>query len=149
MKESLKPGLTFTFPYTVPEDKTVPHLYPDIEEGAVMPEVFATGYLVGLFEFACIRAVNPHLDWPKEQTVGIHVNVSHTAPTPPGMTVTVTGVLEKVEGRKLHFTLSAEDGLDTISTGTHDRFVIQADAFNASVAGKRKRFEERPAPGPA
>ena len=139
MKPSLKPGLTFTFDYTVPEDKTVPHLYPEFEEGRVMPDVFATGYMVGLFEFACIKAVNAHLDWPREQSVGIAIDVNHTAATPPGFTVTVKGALEKVEGRKLTFTLTAHDGMDQISTGTHQRYVIDADKFNAQVAQKASR----------
>jgi fluoroacetyl-CoA thioesterase len=141
MKETLQPGLTFRFPYRVPEDKTVPHLYADAEELQHMPRVFATGFMVGLFELACIRAVNPYLDWPGEQTVGIHVNVSHTAATPPGMTVTVEGKLEKVEGRKLTFSLSAFDGKDAISTGTHTRFVIDAKRFNEAVEKKRAAFE--------
>jgi fluoroacetyl-CoA thioesterase len=139
MKESLKPGLTFEFQYKVPEDKTVPHLYPEFPEGQVMPDVFATGYMVGLFEFACIKFVNAHLDWPNEQTVGIAINVNHTAATPPGFTVTVKGVLEAVEGRKLTFSIEAFDGIDKISSGTHDRFVIVADKFNAQVAAKAKK----------
>ncbi len=55
MKDSLKPGLTFEFQYKIPEDKTVPYLYQDIPESQVMPKVFATGFMVGLFEFACFR----------------------------------------------------------------------------------------------
>ena len=89
MKDSLQPGLKFEFQFQVPETKTVPHLYPESPEFQAMPRVLATGYMVGLFEWACIQALNPHLDWPREQTVGIHVNLSHTAATPPGMVVTV------------------------------------------------------------
>jgi fluoroacetyl-CoA thioesterase len=139
MKSSLKPGLTFTFDYTVPVDKTVPHIYPEFEEGRVMPDVFATGYMVGLFEFACIKAINAYLDWPREQSVGIAIDVNHTAATPPGFTVTVKGSLEKVEGRKLTFTLTAHDGVDQISSGTHQRYVIDAEKFNAQVAQKASR----------
>ena len=139
MKPSLKPGLTFTFDYTVPVDKTVPHIYPEFEEGRVMPDVFATGYMVGLFEFACIKAINAYLDWPREQSVGIAIDVNHTAATPPGFTVTVKGSLEKVEGRKLTFTLTAHDGVDQISSGTHQRYVIDAEKFNAQVAQKASR----------
>ena len=101
-----------------------------------MPQVFATGFMVGLFELACIRAINPNIDWPREQTVGIRIDVTHTAPTPPGLTVTVKGVLEKVEGRKLSFRIEAHDGVDAISKGTHDRFIIDAAKFNAQVAAK-------------
>jgi fluoroacetyl-CoA thioesterase len=136
MKESLQPGLTFEFRFLVPENKTVPHLFPESPEFQEMPQVLATGYMVGLFEWACIQALNPHLDWPREQTVGIHVDLSHTAATPPGLTVTVRGRLEKAEGRKLTFSLTADDGVDTISQGHHVRFVIDALKFNAKVLVK-------------
>jgi len=136
MKDTLKPGMTFEFEYKVPEDKTVPHLFPEIPEGEVMPKVLATGFLVGLFEFACIKAVNPYIEWPDEQTVGTGIKMDHTAATPPGFIVTVKGKLEKVEGRKLSFLLEAHDGVDKISEATHDRFVINAEKFNASLGEK-------------
>lgn len=139
MKETLQPGLTFEFRFTVPEEKTVPYLYPESPEFQVMPRVFATGFMVGLFEWGCIRAVNPHIDWPREQTVGIDVKLSHTAATPPGLTVTVKGRLEKVEGRKLTFSLVADDGVDRISEGIHERFVIDAEKFNRKAAEKASR----------
>ena len=44
--------------------------YPEALEFQQMPTVFATGYFVGLLEWACIKAINPYLDWPIEQTVG-------------------------------------------------------------------------------
>ena len=138
-KEPLKPGMTFEFKYKVPEDKTVPHLFPDIAEAQAMPEVFATGFLVGLFEFACIKAINPHIDWPREQTVGIGIQIDHTAATPPNFTVTVKGTLTHVEGRKLTFSLEADDGVDTISKGVHDRFIIDAEKFNAQVKKKGEK----------
>jgi fluoroacetyl-CoA thioesterase len=137
MSTTLQEGMTFELAYPVPADKTVPHLYPEFDEGQRMPEVFATGYMVGLFEFACIKFINAHIDWPRQQTVGIHVNVSHMAATPPGFTVTVKGRLEKIEGRKLSFALEAHDGVDAISKGTHDRFIIEAAKFNAGVDKKK------------
>ena len=136
MKESLRPGLTFEFKFEVPENKTVPHLYAESPEFQKMPKVLATGFMVGLFEWACIQAINPHIDWPDEQTVGIQVNLSHVAATPPGLTVRVKGKLEEVEGRKLSFSLVADDGVDKISEGTHERFVIDAEKFNAKMADK-------------
>jgi fluoroacetyl-CoA thioesterase len=136
MKDSLRSGLTFEFKFTVPENKTVPHLYPESSEFQAMPKVLATGFMVGLFEWACIQAINPHIDWPEEQTVGIHINLSHTAATPPGLTITVKGKLEEVEGRKLSFSLVADDGVDKISEGTHDRFVINAAKFNDKMSAK-------------
>jgi fluoroacetyl-CoA thioesterase len=140
MKDSLKPGLTFEYKFTVPKDKTVPLIYPEIQAAKEMPKVFATGFMVGLVEFACIEAINPHIDWPSEQTVGIQVNLNHTAATPPGFTVTVKGKLEKVDGRKLRFLIEVDDGVDKISEGTHDRFVIDADKFNAQVEAKSRNL---------
>lgn len=137
MHQTLEAGMTFEFTYTVPVDKTVPHLFPEFPEGGRMPEVLATGFLVGLLEFACIRFINPHIDWPRQQTVGTHVNLSHTAATPPGFDVTVKGRLEKVDGRKLTFALEAFDGVDSICRASHERFIIDADKFNAGLDRKK------------
>ena len=139
MVSTLQPGMAFEFNYEVPANKTVPHLYPEAPQLQEMPAVFATGYLVGLIEWACIEAINPHIDWPRQQTVGVHVDINHTAATPPGFTVTVTGTLTKVEGRKLTFAVEARDGLDQVSTGTHQRFIIDAERFNQSVAEKTRK----------
>jgi fluoroacetyl-CoA thioesterase len=136
MKNSLKPGLTFEFKFKVPENKTVPYLYPESPEFQVMPKVLATGFMIGLFEWACILVINPHIDWPREQSVGIDVKFSHIAATPPGLTVTVNGKLEAMDGRKLSFSIVADDGVDTISQGTHDRFIIDAAKFNSKMAAK-------------
>ena len=138
MKDTLQPGLTSRFIYKVPPTKTVPHLYPEADSFQVMPEVLATGYMIGLLEWACIAALNPHLDWPREQSVGTHINVSHLAATPAGLSVTVDVRLDRVEGKKLYFTVSAHDGVDTITEGTHERFIIDAARFSAKVAEKAR-----------
>lgn len=142
MKESLKPGLTYSYTCSVSKTMTVPHLYPEAEELQVMPEVFATGYLVGLLELTCIKAIRPYLDWPLEQTVGIHIDMSHLAATPPGLEVTTTVELIKVEGKKLTFTVKAEDGVDLICKGRHVRFVINKEKFDLKVAEKKKNALE-------
>ncbi len=136
MKPTLLPGIRHTFRYTIPESKTVPNIYPEAADFQVMPRVFATGYMVALCEWACIDLVKPHLDWPDEQSVGTQVNLSHTAATPPGLTVTVEVTLEKVDGRRLSFSINAHDGIDPISSGTHERFVIDPVKFNEKLAAK-------------
>ena len=143
MKPSLKSGLSFEFRYTVPDNKTVPFLFPEASEFQEMPDVLATGYMVGLVEWACIEAINPHLDWPREQSVGILVNLDHTAATPPGFTVTIKGTLTAVKGRKLTFSIEADDGVDRISRGTHQRYVIDAERFNQSVTEKTAKIEKK------
>ncbi|MEW6131660.1 MAG: thioesterase family protein [Pseudomonadota bacterium] len=137
MKELLKPGIRFEHKFVVPSSKTVPALYPEAEEFAAMPEVFATGFLVGFLEWACIKCVNPHLDWPREQTVGTRIDVSHEAATPPGLEVTASVELVAVEGRRLVFEVEAHDGVEPISKGTHERFVIDRERFDAKVGRKK------------
>jgi fluoroacetyl-CoA thioesterase len=138
MKETLKPGIRYEHKFLLPPSKTVPSLYPEAEEFLAMPEVFATGFLVGFLEWACIKAVNPHIDWPREQTVGTHIDVSHIAATPPGLEVTATVELIEVDGRRLVFAVEAHDGVDLISKGRHERFVINKERFDAKVGGKKK-----------
>jgi fluoroacetyl-CoA thioesterase len=135
MKPSLVPGLKHRFSYTVPENKTVPFTYPEAAEIAAMPKVFATGFMVVLMEWTCIQLMAPHLD-PGEGSVGIHIDVSHAAATPPGMTVTVDCECVAVEGKRCVFSVAAHDGLDLIGKGRHERFVVSWDRFNARVAEK-------------
>ena len=136
MRDTLRPGIEGTFRYRVPASKTVPRIYEEAPDFQLMPEVLATGYLVALAEWACIELVKPHLDWPAEQTLGTHVNLSHTAATPPGFTVEVRTRLVSVDGRKLTFSVAASDGVDTISSGTHERHVIDAARLERKVFAK-------------
>ncbi len=138
MKDTLQPGIRYEHKFIVPISKTVPALYPESAEFVAMPEVFATGFLVGLLEWACIKAINPHIDWPDEQTVGTHIDVSHEAATPPGLEVTATVALIAVEGRKLIFAVGAHDGVDLISKGRHERFVINRERFTAKLGEKMR-----------
>lgn len=138
MKDSLKPGIKYKHTFLVPASKTVPSLYPEAEEFVVMPEVFATGFMVGFLEWSCIKAIKPHLDWPEEQSVGTHIDVSHEAATPPGHEVTATVELIKVDGKRLVFSVEAHDGVDLISKGRHERFVINKGKFDAKVNEKKQ-----------
>jgi fluoroacetyl-CoA thioesterase len=136
MKESLSPGIEHEFRFRVTDAKTVPALYPEATEFQAMPTVFATGFMVGFFEWACIQALKPHLDWPEEQTVGIHIDVSHTAATPPGFEVTATVTLVEVDRRRLVFEIEAHDGVDRIAQGKHERFIIDKATFDAKLKKK-------------
>ena len=137
MKDTLRPGIRASHTFTIPTSKTVPALYPEAPEFVAMPEVFATGFLVGFLEWACIKAVNPHLHWPEEMTLGTHIDVSHEAATPPGREVTATVELVEVDGRRLVFTVEAHDGVAVISRGRHQRHIIQRDKFLARLHASR------------
>jgi fluoroacetyl-CoA thioesterase len=91
---------------------------------------------VALAEWACIELIKPHLDWPREQSLGTRVNLSHVAATPPGLTIEVRARLESVEGRKLVFAIAARDDVELVSEGTHERRVIDAARFERKVAEK-------------
>ena len=140
MKETLKPGIKFQHKFVMPLSKTVPALYPESPEFLAMPEVFATGYLVGFLEWSCIKAINPHIDWPQEQTLGTRINVSHEAATPPGLEITASVELIEVEGRKLVFSVGAHDGVDLISRGEHERFIINKEMFDDKMTEKTKKY---------
>ncbi len=146
MKPTLRPGLAGTFRYKVPANRTVPHIFPEAPDFQLMPAVLATGYLVALCEWAAIELLKPHLDWPAEQSLGTHVNLSHLAATPPGHTVAINVTLTEVQGRRLRFAVRAHDGKDLVTEGTHERHVIDAARFNAKLAAKVPRLREESAP---
>ena len=135
MKPTLKAGLTHRFRYQVPQNKTVPHLYPEVADFQAMPAVFATGFMVGLMEWTCMQLLAPHLE-PGEGSLGVHIDVSHTAATPPGMTVTVEAECLAVQGPKVTFKVKAHDGVEAIGEGQHQRFIVAWDKFNTRVAQK-------------
>jgi len=137
MKPTLKPGLTHRFAYRVPDNKTVPHLYPEVADFQTMPRVFATGYMIGLMEWVCMQAMAPHLD-AGEGSLGVHIDVNHTAATPPGLTITVDVECTQVVGKRISFNVKAHDGVDQIGGGRHERFVVEWDKFNARAAEKAK-----------
>jgi fluoroacetyl-CoA thioesterase len=139
MKPALKVGIRYEHKFLLPPTKTVPALYPEAEEFLAMPEVFATGFLVGFLEWACIKCINPHIDWPAEQTLGTHIDVTHQAATPPGMEVTANVELVEVDGRRLVFKVEAHDGVELISTGRHERFIVSREKFATKIAEKLKR----------
>src|SRR5215510_14937476 len=140
MKPTLKAGLKHSFSYEVPENKTVPYTYPESPTIAAMPKVFATGFMIALMEWTCTQLLGDHLD-PGEGSLGTHVDVSHLAATPPGMTVKVDVEVTEVQGRKITFNISAHDGIDLIGEGHHERIVVAWDRFNAKVAEKTKAAE--------
>jgi fluoroacetyl-CoA thioesterase len=138
MKATLKPGLTHRVVYTVTERTTVPYTYPDSAIIAAMPKVFATGFMIMLMERACTEFLGAHLD-PGEGSVGVHVDVSHLAATPVGMTVAVDAECAQIVDRRITFNVKAHDDLDLIGEGRHERFVVDWDKFNARVAEKAMR----------
>jgi fluoroacetyl-CoA thioesterase len=137
MKDTLKPGAGAQFVFRVTAEKTVPHLYPEAPEFGEMPTVFATGFMVGLMEWTCLKLLAPHME-PGEGSLGVHIDVSHIAATVPGQTVTVDAECTKVQGRRVFFKVSAHDGIELIGEGRHERMIIPWSRFVARVNEKAK-----------
>lgn len=137
MRDTLKVGDRVQFAYEVPETKTVPSLYPEANEFAAMPAVFATGFMVGLMEWTCMKVLAEHLD-EGEGSLGVHIDVSHSAATLPGQTVTVDAECTSIQGRRIGFHVRAHDGLDTIGEGRHERMVMAWNRFEAILGKKAK-----------
>lgn len=136
MKEGLAIGMTATHRFRVEERHTVRALFSEESAFPTMPAVFATAYMTGLMEWGCVELVKPFYD-VHEDTLGIHVDFSHIAPTLPGQMVTVTAELTAIEGRKLSFFVRAHDGVELIGEGRHQRAVIDTRKFADKLAAKR------------
>jgi fluoroacetyl-CoA thioesterase len=137
MKDTLKPGATAKFAFRIPAEKTVPHLYPEAAEFREMPTVFATGFMVGLMEWTCLKVLESHLE-EGEGSLGVHIDVSHIAATVPGQTVTVDAECTGVAGRRITFHVKAHDGIELIGEGRHERIIVPWKQFVARVNAKAK-----------
>jgi predicted thioesterase len=131
MKSSLQPGLSLVRRITVDKERTISFMG---EEG----RVYGTPWLVRDIEHTCRDLILQHAD-PGEDSVGIEVAVKHLAPTLPGSIVEITATVTAVERRKVTFSVTAKDEIDTISAGSHARFVVdQAKTFERLKAKAAK-----------
>jgi fluoroacetyl-CoA thioesterase len=145
MKPELKLGLRHTQRLAVADSLTVPALAHAFDSFLDMPPVFATAMLVGFVEWACIEALRPYLE-EGERTVGTHIEISHVAATPAGMTVAAEVELVKIQGRRLRFKVSCRDDLDLVAEGFHERSSIDGAKFAARVSAKSARAAARSVP---
>ena len=135
----MKPGLTIgakgVHRLPIGEAHTVPRLYPESAEFRAMPGVLAAGYMVGLMEWACIEQLLPYND-EGEGSLGTHIDVSHLAPTSPGMTVTVETEVTAIDGKFVWFSVRAHNGVDLIGEGRHQRALVRWDRFVPKAMAK-------------
>ena len=135
MKSTLTSGAQHTHEYIVPDSKTVPHVFEESELFQQMPKVFATAFMVGLMEWACMETLKPHMD-DGEISLGTNICVSHQAATPVGMKVFVDVECLAVDGAKTKWAVTARDEHEIIGKGTHERFTINAEKFAKIVEKK-------------
>ena len=90
--------------------------------------VLATPRILALCEEACCVAVAGDLS-VDETTVGHRAQLDHVAPVRVGSTVRAEVTLEKVEGRRLTFTVSVSDDSGLVAAGRVTRVVVRRDEF--------------------
>lgn len=125
----LKPGLKGKKSIVVAQEHTAPHV------GSGVVPVLATPVMVNLLEAAALAAVEKYLP-AGYQTLGTMLKVEHFAATPVGLEVRAFAELKSVEGRTLVFAVEAEDELETIGKGSHERVVVNVDRFEQRVKKK-------------
>jgi predicted thioesterase len=102
------------------------------------PEVFATSRMVALMELAAARVMHRMLQ-PGELSVGVSVDVRHTAATPVGCTVRAVATYIGAEGRQHRFRIEAFDETGPIGDATHTRAVISTERLLRGAEKRRKK----------
>jgi fluoroacetyl-CoA thioesterase len=127
---ALTAGMTHEMRLKTGPEHSAQKFYPKV------PNVFGTPFLGGLFEGVSADLMAPHLG-PGETSVGISMNLKHTAPTPLGMEVRAVAEVTQVEGRKITFKLEGFDEKEKIGEAVHERFIINAEKFNQRLEAKK------------
>lgn len=125
----IKIGARFEKEITVQEK----HLAINVGSGDV--SVFATPMMLSLMEEVSAKCLLTFLD-EGMTSVGTSICSSHAAATPLGMKVKATAEITAVDGRKVSFSIKAEDEKSLIGEGTHERFIVDREKFNAKAATK-------------
>jgi predicted thioesterase len=130
--DRIVPGLTGTAELVVGPEHTAPFV------GSGRIAVLATPVMINLIEAAALAAVE-HLLPAGHQSLGIQLDISHTAATPMGLRVIATAEVSRVEGRTISFRVTARDEFETIGGGTHRRVVVSVARFDERVQRKLRK----------
>jgi fluoroacetyl-CoA thioesterase len=122
-------GLKGTAQITVGPEHTAPFV------GSGRIAVLATPVMINVIEAAALNAIE-HLLPAGHQSLGIHLDVSHTAATPVGLQVTATAEVLRVDSRTVTFRVEARDTFEPIGGGTHQRVVVSVARFDERVQRK-------------
>ena len=90
--------------------------------------VLATPRVVAMAEEATVAAIVGQLK-PDETSVGMRVQLDHLAPSAVGALVRAEATLEKVEGRRLTFTVSINDERGLVAAGKVTRVIVDRERF--------------------
>jgi len=125
----IRPGMTGSAEIVVGPEHTAPFV------GSGRIAVLATPVMINVIEAAALAAVE-HLLPAGHQSLGIRLDVSHTAATPVGLRVTATAEVLRLDGRTVTFRVEARDEFEPIGGGTHERVVVSVARFDERVRRK-------------
>ena len=103
------------------------------ETGDEFPPVLATARMIALMEVAASRVLLPLLG-PGELSVGVTVDINHTAPTPLGAEVTATARYAGREGKLFVFEVSCADKGGEVGRGWHKRAIVSSERLQSGAA---------------
>jgi fluoroacetyl-CoA thioesterase len=129
MKPTLKPGLSHTRKIAVDESRVIDFMGEDCR-------VYATPRIISDVEYTCRDFLLGHLD-PGEDSVGTKVNWEHVGPALLGANVTIDIRLVSVDGRRVTFEATVNDGADAVARGTHERFVVDVQKVRERLLKKK------------
>ena len=129
---TLRNGLTGHAELLVGDAHTAPHV------GSGVVKVLATPVLVNLLAAAALDAAEKHIA-TGHLTVGIRLDIRHFAATPVGMRVRAKAEVIAVDGRRVAFHVWAEDEIELIADGDHERVIITLEKFDARMRAKSER----------
>ena len=116
MRDTMKPGVTYSETITVDADRTISFLGDELR-------VYATPSMVHDVEYAGVKLTEPHLE-DGEGTVGVHISIDHLAATPLGEDVSIHLEVIEVDGPRIVIKVQVHEALDLVGKGTHVRFTI-------------------------
>ena len=106
-------------------------------------DVFSTPMMIALMERAACECLTDVLHLG-ETSVGIDINVSHTAASPIGAEITATAVIEAVHGRRIEFTVTASDKSGEIGKGKHNRVIVDTEKFMKKADMEHSKYPIKP-----
>lgn len=127
----LQPGIKAEKSLTVTDANTAKTM------GSGTLDVFATPAMVALIEQTAYTSIESELE-PGWGSVGTSLNIQHLSATPVGMTITATTELVEVDRRRLVFHAEVYDEKGLVGKGTHERFLVENEKFQAKADAKNQ-----------
>lgn len=130
--ESITVGITGSKEITA-----TPNMSAVVMQSGTVANTFASPAMLALMEGAAVNAID-HLLPERFVSVGIEAHIKHIAPSAIYNRIRAEATVTQVEGRKITFDVEAWDEEERIGTGTHIRYAVRRDKFDARIAQKQK-----------